>query len=64
MAPRDAQHPSLAARLHAKLRLSKEDVLALAEWDEPEAMKVDAVNLDLQVAKGRRRQFESHLEFV
>lgn len=60
MAPWDAQHPirpdRLAARLQTKLRLSKEDVLALADWEEPETMSIDAVNLDLEVAKALRNQ--------
>jgi hypothetical protein len=67
MAPWDAQHPirpdRLAARLQTKLRLTREDVLALAEWGEPETMQIDARNLDLdldlEVAKALRSKEEA-----
>ena len=58
MAPYDAQHPvrpdRLAARLQTKLRLSKEEVLALQEWESPQTVSVAVDNIDLEIAKALR----------
>lgn len=55
MAPFDANHPirpdRYAARLQSRLGLTKAEVLALENWDEPETINVEVENLDLELAK-------------
>lgn len=55
MAPWDASHPirpdRLAARLQKRLGITKEEILALSEWGEPETVSVEVENLDLELAK-------------
>jgi hypothetical protein len=60
MAPWDAKHPirpdRYAARLQSRLGLTKEDIVAVSEWDKPEIMTVSAsdIELDIAVAKALR----------
>lgn len=55
MAPFDASHPispdRYAARLQKRLGLTKDEVLALADWGEPETMSVENDLLDLEIAR-------------
>ena len=63
MAPWDEQHPirpdRLAGRLQTRLGLSKEEVLALGDWGEPETMAIDAENIDLEIAKALREDADT-----
>ncbi|AJY53207.1 hypothetical protein [Halomonas sp. KO116] len=60
LAPWDAKHPILpdryAARLQSRLGLTKEDIVAVSEWDKPEIMTVSAseIELDIALAKALR----------
>lgn len=63
MAPFDASHPirpdRYAARLQSRLNLTKEEVLALADWDEPEIISVSNDLLDLEIAREFQAQSDA-----
>lgn len=63
MAPFDASAPirpdRYAARLQQRLGLTKEEILALAEWDAPETMSVSNDTLDIEIARKLQAQANS-----
>ena len=63
MAPFDASSPirpdRYAARLQQRLGLTREDVLALEDWGEPEIMSVENDVLDLEIARELQAQSDA-----